>query len=69
MNSIPNFARSDATITSKGRIIVIPIPTAAPLTAAIRGLDSRASATQSTSRGIPPVCSLSPPGSSRPDAS
>src|SRR5262249_13245045 len=29
MNSIPNFARSEATITSKGRIIVIPIPTAA----------------------------------------
>ena len=52
--NIPNFARSDATITSNGRIIVIPMPTAAPLTAAISGLDERMRPTQSTSAGIPP---------------
>src|SRR4029077_18639404 len=64
MNSIPNFARSLATITSKGRIIVMPMPTAAPLTAAIRGFDSRTSATQSTSRGMPTEPPPSPAGRS-----
>ena len=54
MKNIPNFACSEATITSKGRIMVMPTPTAAPFTAATSGFDARNSATQSTRAGRPP---------------
>ena len=63
MNNIPNLARCEATIRSNGRIIVIPIPTAAPLTAAISGFESRISPTQSRPGGIPPERLPSPAGS------
>ena len=62
MKNMPKRARSEATITSNGRIIVRPTPTAAPFTAAISGFDSRTSATQSSPRGRPP----SPPAVSSP---
>ena len=54
MKSMPNRARSEATITSHGRIIVIPMPTAAPFTAATSGFERRRSPTQSRLAGIPP---------------
>ena len=54
MKNMPNRAVSDANKTSNGRIIVMPMPTAAPFTAAINGLDSRHIFTQSMPAGIPP---------------
>ena len=54
MNSMPSFAFSEARITSKGRIMVRPIPTHAPFTAATIGFESRTSRTQSTPAGMPP---------------
>ena len=64
MKSMPNFAFSDATITSNGRIIVMPMPTAAPFTAATSGFERRSSPTQSRPAGMPPdpLC-VSSPGS------
>ena len=44
----------NATITSNGRIIVMPMPTAAPLTAATSGFDFRNRPTQSSVAGMPP---------------
>src|SRR5712664_3916641 len=55
MKSIPKRAFSEATITSKGRIMVMPMPTAAPLTAAMSGFDSRTRRTQSSPAGIAPL--------------
>ena len=46
-NAIPNFAASEATIKSMGKIMVAPMPTLAPFTAAINGLDSRTKPIQS----------------------
>jgi hypothetical protein len=54
MKNIPKRADSEASSTSNGRIIVIPMPTAAPFTAAINGFDSRHSFTQSRPAGMPP---------------
>jgi hypothetical protein len=65
--NMPKRAFSEATITSKGRIIVSPTPTAAPFTAATSGFEPRTSATQSRPRGRPPCPSaVSPPGSRPP---
>ena len=54
MKSMPSFAFSEATMTSNGRIMVSPMPTAAPFTAATSGFDSRQSFTQSRPAGMPP---------------
>jgi hypothetical protein len=54
MKSMPKRAFSEATMVSKGSTMVMPIPTAAPLTAATSGFERRASATQSRPLGSPP---------------
>jgi hypothetical protein len=63
-NTRPSFAASDTTMISKGKIIVTPIPTAGPFTAAINGFDERTSEIQSSPDESPPIPpAVSAPGS------
>jgi hypothetical protein len=60
VNTNPNRADSAAIRTSIGSVIVAPMPTAGPLTAAITGLCSAAKGSEATppqSRGTPPMVS------------